>query len=119
MDPIGFGLENYDVAGRYREHDDGLPQCTIAGQGEVVGYGEFSGPAELGQLLVDQSIVEPCVVEQLFQFAVGRAPEGDESLELQALQAAFADQGHAFDELILTYVGSDAFALRMEPPEVP
>ena len=23
MDPIGFGLENYDMAGRYREFDDG------------------------------------------------------------------------------------------------
>ena len=26
MDPIGFGLENYDIAGRYRTHDDGLPR---------------------------------------------------------------------------------------------
>ena len=53
MDPIGFGLENYDIAGRYREHDDGLPECTIAGDGEVAGHGSFSGPAELGALLVD------------------------------------------------------------------
>jgi hypothetical protein len=120
-DPIGFGLENYDVAGRYREHDDGLPECAIEGSGEVVGFGEFSGPGELGRILVDEGLVQPCVVEQLVQFALGRAPEGNEVEPLAELRAAFADQGHAWDELVLSLVASDAFALRREPadPEMP
>ena len=29
LDPIGYGLENYDIGGRLRTHDDGHPECTI------------------------------------------------------------------------------------------
>lgn len=119
MDPIGFGLENYDIAGRFREHDDGLPECQIEGQGAVVGFGEFSGPAELGRMLVDEGLVQPCAARQFFQFAVGRAPEVGEARALSALAERFEDQGYAFDELILSFVGSDAFALRVEPRAEP
>jgi hypothetical protein len=115
MDPIGFGLENYDIAGRYREHDEGLPQCTIAGQGQVVGHGSFSGPAELGALLVDEGVLEPCIVKQLFQFAIGRQVNADETQALAALSAEFADSGKQFQELLVSIVGADAFARRMEP----
>jgi hypothetical protein len=119
MDPIGFGLENYNIAGQYREHDDGLPQCVIDGQGEVVGAGEFSGPAELGALLVDENMVQPCIVQQLYQFALGHKPEGNEAQPLAALRGQFEQDGYAFDALLLDYVGSEAFALRMEPEEMP
>ncbi|MBC8073250.1 MAG: DUF1592 domain-containing protein, partial [Deltaproteobacteria bacterium] len=35
MDPVGFGLENYDQAGRFRTTDNDLPQCEIAGEGTI------------------------------------------------------------------------------------
>jgi hypothetical protein len=120
MDPIGFGLENYDIAGVYRAHDEGLPQCAIAGQGEIVNVGTFSGPAELGKLLVDEELVQPCIVKQLMQFALGRKADASETSELEALQQSFADHDYLLAELIVQYVGSHAFALRMEPePEKP
>lgn len=115
MDPIGFGLENYDIAGVYREHDEGLPQCAIAGNGEIVGVGKFSGPAELGKLLVDKELVQPCIVAQLLQFALGRKADASESAEVDALQKTFADHDYQLAELLVQYVGSSAFALRMEP----
>jgi hypothetical protein len=115
LDPIGFGLENYDIAGVYRTHDDGLPQCTISGQGEVVGYGTFSGPGELGKLLVDKGLVEPCVARQFWQFAIGRAPAPDEDGGIEALRASWQQHGYELQELIASYVASPAFALRREP----
>jgi hypothetical protein len=115
LDPIGFGLEMYNIAGQLRTHDDGLPQCSIAGQGEVVGYGTFSGPAELGKLLLDKSLVQPCIARQFMQFAIGRKPAGDENDEVDALGSAFANNSYAFKELILSYVASPAFGLRREP----
>jgi len=115
LDPIGFGLENYDIAGVYRTHDEGLPQCTISGQGEVVGYGTFSGPGELGKLLVDKGLVQPCVARQLWQFAAGRPPLPEESEPIDALHASFEQNGYALQELLLSYVESAAFALRREP----
>ena len=72
VDPIGFGLENYDVAGRYREHDDGLPECIIDGSGEIVGIGEFNSPGELSDLLVENEYVDACAVKQFMTFALGR-----------------------------------------------
>jgi hypothetical protein len=119
MDPIGFGLERFDVAGRYRENDDGLPECGIDGQGEVVPYGAFNGPAELGQLLLDEGLVQGCVVQQLGQFALGRAPSAADAALLEMLQTSFTGSDFAFDELLSAYVRSEAFGLRREPEEMP
>ena len=44
MDPIGLGLENFDVIGRWREKDG---EKTIEAQGELVDGTKFSSPAEL------------------------------------------------------------------------
>ncbi|MDH5673387.1 MAG: DUF1588 domain-containing protein [Myxococcales bacterium] len=115
MDPIGFGLENYDNAGRFREHDDGLPECTISGAGELVPYANFSGPAELGRLLVDEGIIGDCVVEQLLAFALGRAPLAAEEAALAGLQGDFAAGDYRVAALLEDFVASDAFALRKEP----
>ncbi len=114
-DGIGFGLENYGLAGVYRTHDDGHPECTIAGKGEILGVGTFSGPAELGKLLVDQNLVQACIVQQFLRFAIGRAPEGNELDALSALSDDFGAAKHELAKLILSYIESDAFARRLEP----
>jgi hypothetical protein len=50
MDPLGFGLENYDVLGRWRTEEDGKPLDTSG----VLPTGEkFNGPAELKKLLLE------------------------------------------------------------------
>ncbi len=115
LDPIGFGLERYDIGGVYRTHDEGLPQCAISGQGEVKGYGTFSGPGELGKLLVEKGLVQPCIVRQLWQFASGRPALPEESAEIDALSAGFEQHGYALQQLLLAYVAEPAFALRREP----
>lgn len=115
MDPIGFGLENYDLAGRYREHDDGLPECAISGEGELPPYGSFSGPAQLGALLVDSGALERCVVKQTLTFALGRALAPQEQSFVDELTQQLADHDTVFTELLHAYVASDAFVLRKEP----
>jgi hypothetical protein len=115
MDPIGFGLENYDIAGRYRSHDDGLPECVITGEGDLPGYGTFSGPAELGRLLVQTGVLDECVVGQYLNFAVGRELLSNEQQAVDGLSNTFAGNEHDFASLVLDLVESDAFALRKEP----
>jgi hypothetical protein len=121
MDAIGFGLENYDLAGRYREHDEGLPECAIEGAGELIPYGTFSGPAELAQLLVNEGGLDRCVVEQLFAFAVGREVREAERGAVDGLADGFAANDHLLTDLLVEYVASDPFAHRREPadPEMP
>ncbi len=114
MDPIGFGLENYDMAGRFREHDDGRPECVITGDGNLPGGGTFNGPAELGQQLVDQGYIESCVMEQFYSFAIGRSAKGVEAAAVEELLAEFTSSGHDFTSLITSFVASERFAHRRE-----
>jgi len=117
MDPVGFGLENFDSSGRFREVEADLPQCTIDGQGELSGVGEFTGPAELGGLMIEAGEVDQCVAKQLYRFAMGRfeLDEHDQAL-LDRLVEAFAAEGEALriDLLISDFVASEAFQLRRD-----
>jgi hypothetical protein len=114
-DPIGFGLENYDIEGRFRETDDGLPQCFIEGEGEITEYGTFSGPAELSELLVDNELVDACAVQQFVQFAIGRRTtplEGE--LVAEIIDSFRSDQGRDFKRFLLDFVSDDRFSRRAQ-----
>jgi hypothetical protein len=114
LDPIGFGLERYDNQGRYRTHDDGKPDCPIAGEGSIDGVGDFRGPAELADLVMSEGLLEPCVVLQLYRFAHGRREVGDDEAILVDLGARFASAGHDFGALMLELVSLESFGFRRE-----
>lgn len=114
MDPIGFGLENYDVAGRYREHDDGLPECIIEGSGEIVEAGSFSGPGELSQLLVDNDYIDACAVQQFLTFALGRPTSSYEAELLQEMIESFRAGQHDFKAFMSNFIASERFARRAQ-----
>jgi hypothetical protein len=117
FDPIGVGLENYDMAGVYREHDDGRPECAIQADGEVPGVGAFSGPAELAARLVESGKLEACAVEHYLRYAYGRQLQVAEQERVDMLSATFAEIGHDFAALMTTYVEDEIFAFRREPTE--
>src|SRR5262249_24933194 len=51
IDPIGFGLENYDTLGRWRTEEAGKP---IDARGELPDGTKFDGPQELKQVLLQR-----------------------------------------------------------------
>ena len=113
MDPIGFGLENYDHTGAFREVENDDPSCVISGEGELDGT-PFTWPSELSALLVDSGALNRCVAEQLYRFSMGRT-------ELAELDDAFIDfvvehngsEGDFdFAGLVLAFVSEDAFRYR-------
>jgi hypothetical protein len=116
LDPIGFGLEQYDIGGRVRTHDDGHPECSIDGQGELPGYGTFSGPGELAEKLVASGELSGCFVQQWLSYALGRRVGENETGVVDELTRGFSDKSYAAKELLLDYVGSERFALRREEP---
>ncbi|HET9957790.1 MAG TPA: DUF1588 domain-containing protein [Polyangiaceae bacterium] len=114
IDPIGMGLERFDMAGRYREHDDELPECLLDGKGELPGVGSFSGPGELGAKLVQSGSLESCSIRQYLTFATGHRPGAAESDLVQAELAAFRSRGRDLSAWIVDFVSREAFVARQE-----
>jgi hypothetical protein len=115
MDPVGFGLENFDAQGRYRTVEADHPECTIAGEGAIVDVGTFHGPGELADLLLGTGVLNTCVATQLYRFAVGRYELDD--LDRAAVDSIVVSVGAGdfrFDDMMVSYVGSDAFRFRRE-----
>ena len=112
MDPIGFGLENYDKSGAFRAAETGKPECPIDGSGELVGVGAFKGPAGLADQLLASGKLEACVVTQLYRFAVGRREAAEDTDTLSGLATKFVQAGHGFEPLVLEVVAASGFGFR-------
>ncbi|MGL4464277.1 MAG: DUF1592 domain-containing protein, partial [Planctomycetia bacterium] len=67
MDPLGFGLENFDAIGAWRTQDGGAP---IDASGVLPGGKKFSGPADLRTVLLDRKDdFLHCFAEKLLTYA--------------------------------------------------
>jgi hypothetical protein len=108
IDPIGFGLENFDAIGRYRTLEANKP---VDASGELPGGFRFNGPAELRTLIADRYADEffENVIRKLVAFALGRALKAeDEGLIRRLAQQSMATDYQA-DLLIESIVLSEAF----------
>jgi hypothetical protein len=71
MDPLGFGLENYDAIGRWRDTDQGL---AIDSEGKLPSGDTFSSPTELKGVLMKRNVeFQQHLVRKLLGFALGRS----------------------------------------------
>ncbi len=114
IDPVGFGLEAYDVQGRFRTQEVDKPKCAIKGEGELLPFGKFTGPAELGDRLVESGVMEGCLVRRVFRAAVGRPEESAEGPFLTRLTDELRRTGGRLDSLLLTLAADRAFVYRLE-----
>lgn len=115
MDPIGMGLENYDIAGVFRATDEGKPECTITGEGELPGVGSFSGPKQLADRLLESGRLERCVAQQYLTYATGRVLEADEAPAVDQLHGSWQEQGYDFRRMMIDLSGGELFGYRREP----
>ena len=116
MDPIGFGLEQFDREGKFRDHEADHPECLITGDGSLTGFGSFKGPSGLADLMVSSGSVESCVVKQLFRYSVGRREQTEDAALLSALTRQFNAEGRRFDQLVIDLVSHPTFTQRRETP---
>jgi len=106
MDPIGFGMENFDSAGQYRTTDNGSP---IDATGTLTDGTAFSDLASLGSALRKEALAGPCFVSKVYANALGRVALDLDGAALSALAAKFAASGNHADELLLDVIASDSF----------
>ncbi len=70
MDPLGFGLENFDPIGRWRTDDDGLPIDTA---GQLPSGEKFDGVIELKRILMARKDeVMKHLAKKMLGYALGR-----------------------------------------------
>jgi hypothetical protein len=70
MDPLGFGLENFDAIGRWRDRDGETP---IDSTGKLPSGETFNGPEELKQVLLQRAgEFKRHFVKKMLGFALGR-----------------------------------------------
>jgi len=113
MDPIGFGLDNFDAIGKYRTEDAGFP---IDATGTLFGEVPFSNANELVTALADQPNVYRCIVEKLYTYT-GRPPIRIDAIEhIEQLTRDFKDSGYSFRELIVAMATHPSFTSRRGEP---
>lgn len=106
MDGIGLALENFDGAGRHRQHDDGLP---IDASGEVFEVGTFTGLAGLAALVRERPELHRCWVRGLYRHATGHLEAEADEAALVEVDRQFELAGFRLKELLVEIAASDAF----------
>ncbi len=129
VDPIGFGFEQFDAIGRYREKQialvyppvdttkknvrrDGVPVAiSVDTRATILGLpnSDFSNPAEAGRILAATPACQRCVVKQFFRYATGRAETEADRPHLDEAYDRFVKSGFRFRELMLAVVTSRPF----------
>jgi hypothetical protein len=110
MDSIGFGFENFDALGRWR---DRAGSNTIDASGVLPGGGKFSGPLELVRVLKkNKRQISRSVVEKMLTYALGRGLEYYDKCTVEEIAEAHAKAGYKFSALVLEIVKSEPFLRR-------
>jgi mono/diheme cytochrome c family protein len=111
MDPIGFGLENFDAIGRWRVKDD--TGGVVDALGELPGKRRFSSPADLKRILMgrkDEFVRMLCA--RILGYALGRHLSGYDEVVVDELASAVAADGYHLDGLIVRLAASYPFINR-------
>ena len=110
INPLGFPLENFDAAGRFRkqEHNKDVdPSGSYLQQtGELA---KFSGARELGGFLANSDEVHLAFVEQLFQHVVKQPIQAYGSDQKEKLRNLFAQNGFNINTLLAEIATIAAF----------
>jgi hypothetical protein len=111
LDPIGFGLENFDAIGQWREKDrNGTP---IDSTGELPGGKRFSGPKDLKTIIAGRAdALSRNLVEKLMAYALGRRLEGYDEIVVDNLMQEIAKDGYRMQTLIEGVITSYPFTHR-------
>jgi len=129
VDPIGFGFEQFDAIGRYREKQialifpttdkvkrnvrlDAVPTALpVNTEASILGVpnSAFSSPAEAGDILARTPACQRCIVKQFFRYALGRPETDADRPHLESIFQRFSKSGFRFRELVLATVTSQPF----------
>lgn len=110
MDPLGFGLENFDATGQFRTTDSGGP---IDSSGKLPSGDTFRGAGELKQILLNRRAeFEQNLIRRLLGFALGRELNKFDKCVVEDCQKALQQNEGRASAVIQTIVTSYPFQHR-------
>ena len=110
IDPLGFGLENYDAVGRWRTNDG---DAAVDASGVLPDGTAFNGPRELKQLLISRrDEFTRALAEKMLVYALGRGLTLSDRPAIDQIIAQATEGEYKFKSLILAIVSSEPFLKR-------
>ena len=108
MDAVGFGLENFDAIGAWREADG---RDKIDPSGTLPGGRKFNGPLDLVQILVEDKKAEfsRCVTMKMLTYAIGRGLGVADRCTVSSIVNKLSEEEYRFSSLVKSIVTSQSF----------
>jgi mono/diheme cytochrome c family protein len=117
MDPLGFGLENFDAVGAWRETEGKFP---IDASGQLPDGRKFTGPNELRDILsADRDAFSRAITSKLLTYALGRGLERYDSRTVKLIASRLPNYNYKFSGLVLEIVNSLPFQSRRSAADGP
>ena len=114
LDPLGFGLENFDAIGRWRTVIDSQP---VDAGGEMVTGEKFTGPIELKKiLLAHKDEFARNVTARMFAYALNRGLESYDIPIVRHAAKTLAASDYRIESLVMEVVKSHPFQSRRGDP---
>jgi hypothetical protein len=116
MDPIGFGLENFDAIGAWRDKDGG---AAIDPAGKLASGDTFAGASDLADLLAKNRANDfrRCLAEKMLTYALGRGVEYYDRPAVERIIADVRAHDDKFSALILAVARSFPFQNQRAPAQ--
>jgi len=108
MDAVGFGLENFDAIGSWRDADG---REKIDPSGILPGGRAFNGPLDLVQILVEDKKAEfsRCLTTKMLTYALGRGLGVADRCNVSSIVNHLTEDNYRFVTLIKSIVTSPPF----------
>ncbi len=115
IDPLGFGLENYDLMGAWRTRDEfGQP---VDASGSLINGEKFTGAAELRKVLMARKgEFSRGFAGRLLSYALGRGLEYYDRPALNELMTRLDKNGYRMQPLIIGIAQSFPFRFKRNQP---
>ncbi|MEP6757137.1 MAG: DUF1592 domain-containing protein [Chthonomonadales bacterium] len=110
MDPLGFGLENFDAVGQWRTMDGA---AKVDASGVLPSGQKFEGPAQLRNILLGLKVkFVKNFTDRLMTYSLGRGLEYYDRCSVDSIVKSAAADKYKFSAIVLGVVKSDPFLMR-------
>ncbi|MEP7049826.1 MAG: DUF1592 domain-containing protein [Pseudomonadota bacterium] len=110
LDPIGFGLENFDGVGLWRDMDNGKP---VDPSGELPPSVDIAGPfpnaVGLAKKIASSEAARSCFADKWLSFAYGRVAGDGDACSKNQLESAFRASNGNIQTLLVAATQTDDF----------